>query len=454
MVARITIAGAGHGGLVAGILLVRNGFDVTLFEQNSRDALGYDWHDDFYLESFDKAGLPRPPSSDFTRRKNISFHSPGLTHVLSTNVPENQLEIQMDRKVLYARLLAHAEEAGVKLNFNTHVSGPLVKGHPAIVCGLVVDGKEIEADLVIDAAGLSSPVRRGLPADYHITHDVVAPDVFYTYRAYYQLLPGKARDLSMFHVYFFFEGLRGIAWFRVVDEHADILFGQVNPLSPDLVDKLLHAMRREEPSIGEKRTRGGQYNTIPIRRSLSRFVGDGYAAVGDAACMTVPLNGSGIHNAFVAGKLLADTVKEASTVTSTRPFTVRELWPYQARYFKEIGTRMVGIDCLRRYLLSLPASDLDFMFAKRLITEAEITAASAGGQIKMGIKDLMGKFARGFTRLPFLLSLKKAVDQMKKAMAIASRIPSTYDPSAINNWEIALEESMSSLIRPVPNTIP
>ena len=182
MVARITIAGAGHGGLVAGILLARDGFDVSLFEQKSRDALGYHWHDDFYLESFDKAGLPRPPSSDFTRRKNISFHGPGMTHVLSTIVPENQLEIQMDRKVLYARLLALAEHAGVKLEFNSRVTGPLLNGHPETVCGLVVDGKGIEADLVIDAAGLGSPVRRGLPADYHVAPEIAPPDIFYTYR--------------------------------------------------------------------------------------------------------------------------------------------------------------------------------------------------------------------------------------------------------------------------------
>jgi len=249
-------------------------------------------------------------------------------------------------------------------------------------------------------------------------------------------------DPARFHVYFFFEGLRGIAWFRVVDGQADVLFGQVDPLSPSIVEGLLRAMRREHPALGETRTRGGQFVPIPVRRSLTRFVGDGYAAVGDAACMTVPLNGSGIYNAIVAGKLLADVVKEASVGNAMFPFGAKALWPYQARYFKEIGARMVGIDYLKRYLLSLPASDLDFMFAKHVITEMELTTASTGNEIKMGFKDLMGKLARGFTRLPLLLSLKKAVDHVKKAVAIASRIPSNYDPAAIDNWEMALEKSM------------
>ncbi|MBN2153253.1 MAG: NAD(P)/FAD-dependent oxidoreductase [Candidatus Lokiarchaeota archaeon] len=442
MVVRIIIAGAGHGGLVAGTLLARQGLDVSIHEQRPRDALGHDWHDDFYLEAFDRAGLPRPPPSDFTRKGNIRFHSPSMAHVLSTYVPEHQLEIQMDRRVLYGRLLALAEDAGVKLYFNSHVDGPLLEGHPGVVRGLVIGGKETSADLVIDAAGLDSPVRRGLPDRYRVQRDINPPDVFNTYRAYYNLQPGKPYDSDRFEVYFLFGGLRGIAWFRVVDGQADIFFGQVEPLAPARVDELLLAMRREHPALGETRTRGGQFNAIPIRHQLSRFVGDGYAAVGDAACMAVPLNGSGIHNAMVAGAMLADAVKAAIGEAGATPFPARALWPYQAAYLEGIGARMVGIDYLKRYLLALPAGDLDFIFAKRLITEKEVIAASAGNEIEMGFRDIMGKLARGFKRLPLLLSLKAAVDRMKKAVATASRIPTTYDPEAIDSWEAALERSM------------
>ena len=39
---------------------------------------------------------------------------------------------------------------------------------------------------------------------------------------------------------------------------------------------------------------------------LPMIVADGYAAVGDSAAMTIPLNGSGINLSMNAGKLLAD----------------------------------------------------------------------------------------------------------------------------------------------------
>jgi flavin-dependent dehydrogenase len=428
MVVRIIIAGAGHGGLVAGILLARQGFDVSLYEQCPRDALGHDWHDDFFLESFDKAGLPQPAASDYSRKQNVVFHSPDMNHVLSTSVPEGQREIQMDRKVLYSHLLALADAAGMKLSFNSHISGPLLRGNNETVCGLVVNGKE---------------VRHGLPASYHVEPDIGLPDVFYTYRAYYQLLPGKPCDPARFNIHFLYGGIRGIAWFRVVDGQADVFFGQVDPLSQDRVDELLLAMRHDYPALGETRTRGGQFVPIPIRRTLARFVGDGYAAVGDAACMTVPLNGSGIHNALVAGKLLAETVTAACT-SKTRPtFTARALWPYQLEYYKRIGARMAGIGYIKQYLLALPTSDLDFIIAKHLISEKEIVAASAGDEINIGFKDLLGKLARGLSRLPLLLSLKKA-DRMKQAVIVASRIPTEYDVDAINRWEAILNRSMSS----------
>ena len=40
---KIIIAGAGHGGLIAGALLAEKGYDVTVYERNIRDDLGYDW---------------------------------------------------------------------------------------------------------------------------------------------------------------------------------------------------------------------------------------------------------------------------------------------------------------------------------------------------------------------------------------------------------------------------
>lgn len=44
---KIIIAGAGHGGLVAGALLAKAGHQVELYEKNSKENLGHDWEDRF-----------------------------------------------------------------------------------------------------------------------------------------------------------------------------------------------------------------------------------------------------------------------------------------------------------------------------------------------------------------------------------------------------------------------
>ena len=41
--------------------------------------------------------------------------------------------------------------------------------------------------------------------------------------------------------------------------------------------------------VGREIVRGGKVVDIPVRQPLAVFIADGYAAVGDSACMTIPL---------------------------------------------------------------------------------------------------------------------------------------------------------------------
>ena len=42
---RIIVAGGGHGGIATAMLLAKKGFDVTVYEKNCADNMGYDWTD-------------------------------------------------------------------------------------------------------------------------------------------------------------------------------------------------------------------------------------------------------------------------------------------------------------------------------------------------------------------------------------------------------------------------
>ena len=69
----IIIAGGGHGGIVAGALLAKNGFNVTVYEKNSRENMGYDWTDIFAPDSLKDIGLDLPDESLFEYKTDMTF---------------------------------------------------------------------------------------------------------------------------------------------------------------------------------------------------------------------------------------------------------------------------------------------------------------------------------------------------------------------------------------------
>ena len=163
---RILIAGAGHGGLAAGAILAKAGHSVTVVEQKAREQLGHDWEDRFTFSVL--TGLLGITESDllpaiWRDRGDCTFVSPdGATHV-DIHFDPNSRQRVMWRKPLLNLLLEHAEKSGVAFLFETPVTAPLMNGRR--VAGLHTKAGELEADLIIDAAGVFSPVRTNLPEE-------------------------------------------------------------------------------------------------------------------------------------------------------------------------------------------------------------------------------------------------------------------------------------------------
>lgn len=457
---RIIVTGAGHGGLVAAMHLARAGCEVLVFERQQRDGLGWDWHDHLHLDTFERAGIDPPPVGTFYRRANVTFTSPDLKTILETSIPEQDREIGLERAVLIDMLLAAARGAGARVEFGKKVDGPLVENDH--VTGIVSAGEPVSASLVIDSAGLHSPVREGLPPGLGIQQHVAGSDVFHAYRAYHELLDGtgeaRGPDPS-FITHFGFDRTRGIAWFQDHDlpgtmdrtgrPFADVLVGKIGPFVAGELDALLARLRHVHPSIGDRVLRGGHVVEIPVRRPLDLLVADGYALVGDAACMTNPVNGSGIEHAMIAGRILADVILAARTgggVDGT-PHRVAALWPYQVEYARQAGARMTGVHLVKEFLATAPWPDIDFIFKKRLITSADIEATTGGGTIRIGPVELLRRAMRGIRRPGALLRLKRMVDGVRDVTAIAGNLPRAWDPAARAAWQARLGARVREVVR-------
>lgn len=148
------------GGMIAAERLAKLGFEVTVYEQSpSLDEMRYDWHDDVNPRIFRRLGLEMPAGS--FKKKSWTFVSPHGVVVREFRQDENNADFSVERRALN-RMLYERASAGAKFVFGAKVERPVVE--KGTVVGVVVDGKEARADLVIDSLGVNSALKKTSPS--------------------------------------------------------------------------------------------------------------------------------------------------------------------------------------------------------------------------------------------------------------------------------------------------
>ncbi len=427
---KIIVAGAGHGGLSAAAGLSKRGFDVTVIEKNSEASLGYDWTDIFDPKSFTNAGIPYPAREKYEYKENMTFFNPSLTVPVTQNIPEDELEIKMERSDIYAHLISHAKNCGVKFMFGTSVTAPVVLG--SRVCGVVADGKKMYADLVIDACGIDSVIRSSLPDFFGIEKTPAFGERAHAYRAFFERTGDFCPEHS-YEVYLMQGGEKKVAWVATEENFVDVLIVRFDEFGLDEVEKTLFELRRTNPHIGEKVLRGGQFVHIPIRQPLSVLVADGYAAIGDSAFMTVPLIGSGIANSLKASALLINTVLDDSEGV----FSAETLWKYQRSYYKYLGEGFSVLATVKNGLFNLEPAEIDYLFESGFVDESLINISANFTGLKslhLAPKNIASKAKSLCTDRILLTKLIKIASQVAGAAATVAMMPATYSHSAVHKW--------------------
>ncbi len=418
---KVIVAGAGHGGLSAAIHLAKAGYDVTVYEAKKRDEMGHDWFDTVSATLFESAGLTPPPEGSMLPFYEMRYFAPDMeTSITKSGTGGGNRFI--DRKVLIRHLLTLAEESGVKLAFEKKVDRALASG--GHILGIVLaDGETVRGDLVIDAAGVDSPVRRTLPAVCGIQREIPDEDRIVIYRAYFNRACEGITE-PRYNVFFYHCGKPGMDWMITEDDFIDVLVGGFGSLSQEQIDEALADLRDRYPYIGDTVVRGGNVASIPLRKTLPRIVADGYAAVGDSACMTEPLSGSGITLSMRAGKILADTVIRAGGDASAAT-----LWRYQYIYARSYGNGYIYTDIARRLLGDLDADDVNDLLTKEILTMKEID----GGE-KYTPSDLYKK-ATGIISMPHLFrTLINSGGRIANINAVCDAMPVRFDAAAVRAW--------------------
>ncbi len=420
---KIIVAGAGHGGLAAAAKLAKSGFDVTVIEKEKRSALGHDWEDRFTFSLLlALTGKSEMPKGSWRFRGDCAFVSPNFKTQVVVRYDEKTRQKIMWRKPLIEMLLENAEESGVKFLFETEVIGAIVE--TSAVRGIRTANGDMRADLVIDAAGAFSSVRRSLPDSFGIEKEPKRGDVFYAKRAYFNKLSDEMPDVP-FEVYLCHAREQGLSWCCTNDDSVDVLIGRIDPLSDEKFDECVADFRKTHPWIGETILHGGQHGVIPVRRPLALMVADGYAAVGDSAFMTTPMNGMGIDLSLQAGTLLAETVIKEKSADK------KSLWKYNREFHALYGGDAAKNECLKNSLLELPGEGVDFLFENGVIQASDL--AGAGRNTKLSA--LLGKFVRGMKAPKYFFAILGGIMKGSRLSRTLKSAPAEYDEKAIEKWQ-------------------
>lgn len=428
---KIIVIGAGIGGLQSAKVLAEGGHDVTVYEKSSQGKLSYDWRDDVEYTVFDELNIPIP--SDSRRVQNVSFLAPYSDKPLFIYQDEDKMEWGVYRHTFGDMLANRATEAGAKIIYDTSVDSLIIEGDA--VKGAVVNSNSVYADLVIDCSGMDSKFRASLPASMGIAKRADEDEAFNVYRAHFNKREGvpepeKHRRL----VYLKPNGALGISWVVCEpDGTENVLIGRIGKLSDEDINASIEELRKAHPIIGDEIVYGGRRARIPIRYPLTKMVGEGYAAIGDAAFMTIPLIGSGIAASLRAGQILGEVINGANSVS------IETLWQYQVKYYQKIAKEHFLVDCMKRKILVADSYDIKFIIESGFITEDDIKMLTGGEGGKMTAKDIFKKLRLALKKLPFILSVVCALLKGVGAMNKAKKIPAEYDAKKVARWSAKLE---------------
>lgn len=422
---KIIVAGCGHGGLSAAANLAKNGFDVTVIEKKKREELGYDWCDSMRKSTFEKADIPLPDLSVFSPTQRKTYSNPKRSVRLEIPKSNSGNIVFVDRKFLIGYLIDYAVKCSVKFIFDCEVLSALCTEDG--VCGVVAVKNgvetEYEAQLVVDAAGINSPVRKSLPPSFGIESEIKSENTFGVWRGYFE--SREKLSEGEYDIYFYHMNRPGMDWVIKNDGYCDVLVGAFGALCENDVKTALDDFYAIYPEMSDKLIRGGSFEKIPLGKTLPLFVCDGCALVGDSASMTEPLSGSGLDMSIIAGRMLAETVTECDDMKK------ETLWKYNLRFFREHTEKHYSDTAVKNFLSGVSAEDVDFLFEKKLMTEKEITG---GARVSYSPAEIAQK-AAVITRPKLLLSLFGLLKRLNAAKKAKKLMPDKYNEKAIEKFK-------------------
>ena len=287
----VIIVGACTAGTYFANLLAKEGVKVLVIDRDTEETLAKRLdiiH--FTRDSYAQFGVEPSGEGDeeFVRNFNVCYGKSALNNHLKTNYINVAV---LHLPLFIKRLRKTALENGAQFRFRTAFQ-KLRYENGRIAGVITAEGEEIPARMVVDASGISAVVRRSIRDPYMESFETGPRDKFYVLLKYVKL---KDPDVQVVDStsWPYYKG-----WIAPQHTPGGAIVGVGANLSFEYARKCMAKFETAIP-LPDYELQYEEMACTPYRRPPFSFVTDGFLVIGDAACLTKPINGEGIPSAWV-----------------------------------------------------------------------------------------------------------------------------------------------------------
>jgi len=380
----VVIVGACTAGTYFSNLLAKQGLKVLVIDKDEEENLSRRldiFH--FTRQSFQDYGLEEAKSGDeeFVRNFDLCYSKSALDNYLKKSFLKVAV---MHLPLFIKRLRKTALSNGVTFRFGVSYDHLLYDEQKRIKGIATKGGEEILARLVVDASGIPSVVRRSINNPFIEDFGIGPRDKFYVLLKYVELLDLKAKiELSTSWPYY-----KG--WIAPQHSANGAIVGVGANLSYDYARKCMAKFERSIP-LPKYKLQYEELGCTPYRRPPFSFVSDGFLVIGDAACLTKPMNGEGITSAWVQCTPAAEVVAQA--LRDGKYPTKEALWKINTLYQRGEGAEFANLRATLIGAVDMSPKDNDYMFKESIVfkSDDEEVKGSVTGKLIKGV--LTGQFS-------------------------------------------------------------
>lgn len=436
----LIVVGAGIAGCTTAMKAAEKGVKVLLLDKRSVQEIGNDWTNGVEKEVFNETGIAEPANEELALPHNrYRLESPSGNYIEVNDLPMYEVNMRPFTK----RLLTSAKNAGAEFRERTEVTEPVLENGK--ITGVVANGEEIRAKIVMDASGYDAVIRSKLPAGSPLPSKADDMIDLTAWRGQLHIeedgkdvpgILGIPADTTVSRAGW----LGGYSVFSVCwhsnEKVLDMLIGFNSAKSNQTAQQYAMKFLDEHNLKGKITYSGGGF--IPVRRSLDILVDDNFLIAGDSACMLIPVHSSGVACSLIAGNIAARTIALCIKNNDT---TKEALWNYTAGYQRGRGATMAFFDVVRLSFETLTPHDIDRLLGN-LMLPGDMVAGLAAKPPSINIRETLARL-KGLKHPLLVLRYGSYIVTGLKVRRHYMNYPLRYDRQNIEQWRTKLEEILA-----------